>query len=94
MFDAADTLEPCLAIMAGMIADLTVNPARMRGLANAGYPTATGNDRRLYAIVGRCGCCGVGVHPKGGTVDAPRPVEEDVTRERAADRGPRPARVR
>jgi argininosuccinate lyase len=41
VFDAADTLEPCLAIMAGMIADLTVNPARMRELANAGYPTAT-----------------------------------------------------
>jgi len=41
VFDAADTLEPCLAIMAGMIADLTVNPTRMRTLANAGYPTAT-----------------------------------------------------
>jgi argininosuccinate lyase len=41
VFDAADTIEPSLAIMAGMIADLTVNPARMRALANAGYPTAT-----------------------------------------------------
>jgi len=41
VFDAADTLEPSLKIMAGMIADLTADPARMRALANAGYPTAT-----------------------------------------------------
>jgi argininosuccinate lyase len=41
VFDAADAVEPSLAVMAGMIADLTANPARMRALANAGYPTAT-----------------------------------------------------
>jgi argininosuccinate lyase len=41
VFDAADALEPSLKVMAGMFADLTVNPARMRALANAGYPTAT-----------------------------------------------------
>ena len=41
VFDAADTLEACLAVMAGMIVDLTVNADRMRAAANAGYPTAT-----------------------------------------------------
>ncbi len=41
VFDAADALEPSLKVMAGMFADLTVNAARMRALANAGYPTAT-----------------------------------------------------
>jgi argininosuccinate lyase len=41
VFDAADALEPSLKVMAGMFADLTVNTARMRALANAGYPTAT-----------------------------------------------------
>jgi argininosuccinate lyase len=37
--------------MAGMIADLTVNPARMRELANAGYPTAT--DLADWLVRGR-----------------------------------------
>ncbi len=41
VFDAADTLEISLAVMAGMFADLAVNTERMRALANAGYPTAT-----------------------------------------------------
>jgi argininosuccinate lyase len=41
VFDATDALEPSLKVMAGMFADLTVNPVRMRALANAGYPTAT-----------------------------------------------------
>ena len=41
VFDAADTLEMCLAVMTGMISDMTVNPDRMRAAANAGYPTAT-----------------------------------------------------
>ncbi|GAA0582070.1 argininosuccinate lyase [Rhizomicrobium electricum] len=41
VFDASDALEPSLKVMAGMFADLTVNPVRMRTLANAGYPTAT-----------------------------------------------------
>jgi argininosuccinate lyase len=41
VFDAADTLEICLAAMAAMAADLTANPARMRAACEAGYPTAT-----------------------------------------------------
>ncbi|NIK87921.1 argininosuccinate lyase [Rhizomicrobium palustre] len=41
VFDAADTLEISLAVMAGMFADLKAQPERMRALANAGYPTAT-----------------------------------------------------
>ena len=41
VFDAADTLEISLAVMAGMFADLAVNAEKMRALANAGYPTAT-----------------------------------------------------
>ncbi len=41
VFDAADTLESCLAVMAGMIADMSVNADRMRAAAGAGYPTAT-----------------------------------------------------
>jgi argininosuccinate lyase len=41
VFDAADTLEASLAVMAAMLADLTVNKEKMRAAANAGYPTAT-----------------------------------------------------
>jgi argininosuccinate lyase len=41
VFDAADTIEVCLAAMAAMIADLTVKPDAMRAAAEAGYPTAT-----------------------------------------------------
>jgi argininosuccinate lyase len=41
VFDAADTLFVSLRVMAGMIADLTVNKEAMRRAAEAGYPTAT-----------------------------------------------------
>ncbi len=41
VFDAADTIEVCLAAMAAMFADLTVNAEAMRAAAEAGYPTAT-----------------------------------------------------
>jgi len=41
VFEAADTLELCLAAMTGMIADLTVNKERMAGAAGAGFTTAT-----------------------------------------------------
>jgi len=41
VFEAADTLELCLAAMTGMIADLTVDKARMAGAAGAGFTTAT-----------------------------------------------------
>src|SRR3954468_22714568 len=41
VFDAADTVELCLAAMAAMVADLTANPAKMRAAAQPGFPTAT-----------------------------------------------------
>ncbi|HXC57073.1 MAG TPA: argininosuccinate lyase [Rhizomicrobium sp.] len=41
VFDAADTIEVCLAAMAAMFADLKVDAGAMRAAAEAGYPTAT-----------------------------------------------------
>ena len=41
VFDAADTLELSLAAMTGMVSDLTVDTAKMRQAAEAGFPTAT-----------------------------------------------------
>ncbi len=41
VFDAADTLELCLAAMQGMVGDLTADPEAMRRAAEPGYPTAT-----------------------------------------------------
>ncbi len=41
VFDAADTIELCLAAMAAMVADLTADPAKMRAAAEPGFPTAT-----------------------------------------------------
>ena len=41
VFDAADTLEICLAVMTGMITDLKVDADAMRMAAKTGYPTAT-----------------------------------------------------
>jgi argininosuccinate lyase len=41
VFDAADTLELCLAAMAAMAADLTADTVRMRAACEPGYPTAT-----------------------------------------------------
>jgi argininosuccinate lyase len=41
LFSAADALDLSLAAMAGMAADMKANPAKMRGAAEAGYPTAT-----------------------------------------------------
>jgi argininosuccinate lyase len=41
VFDAADTLELTLAVMAGMIRDMTPNKEKMRAAASAGFPTAT-----------------------------------------------------
>jgi argininosuccinate lyase len=40
-FDAADSLSLCLAAMAGMVRDMTVNAERMRRAAAAGFSTAT-----------------------------------------------------
>ena len=41
VFDAADTIEVCIAAMAAMFGDLKVNPETMLRAAEAGYPTAT-----------------------------------------------------
>jgi argininosuccinate lyase len=41
VFEAADTLELCLAAMTGMIADLAVDKDRMASAAGAGFTTAT-----------------------------------------------------
>ena len=41
VFEAADTLELCVAAMTGMIADLSVDKDRMAGAAGAGFTTAT-----------------------------------------------------
>ena len=41
VFDAAETLELCLAAMTGMVADMSINGANMKKAAGAGYSTAT-----------------------------------------------------
>ncbi|MBU6507660.1 MAG: argininosuccinate lyase, partial [Alphaproteobacteria bacterium] len=41
VFEAADTLELCLAAVTGMVGDITVDKAAMRRAAEAGYSTAT-----------------------------------------------------
>jgi argininosuccinate lyase len=40
-FDALDSLELCIAAIAGMTRDMSANRARMRKAAGAGYATAT-----------------------------------------------------
>ncbi|KAG1702822.1 Argininosuccinate lyase 1 [Nymphon striatum] len=41
VFDAAETLELCLAAMTGMISDMTINKDAMKLAAGSGYSTAT-----------------------------------------------------
>jgi argininosuccinate lyase len=41
VFDAAETLELCLAAMTGMISDMQVNKKAMKDAAGSGYSTAT-----------------------------------------------------
>ncbi|MEL7271813.1 MAG: argininosuccinate lyase [Pseudomonadota bacterium] len=41
VFDGAETLELCLAAMAGMVADMEVNRSAMEAAAGSGYSTAT-----------------------------------------------------
>jgi argininosuccinate lyase len=41
VFDAAETLELCLAAMTGMVSDMAVNTAAMKKAAGAGFSTAT-----------------------------------------------------
>ena len=40
-FDAAETLDLCLAAMNGMVADMTINTEAMRAAAGSGFSTAT-----------------------------------------------------
>ena len=41
LFDAANSLELCVAAMTGMVRDLKANPERMRAVASADYSVAT-----------------------------------------------------
>jgi argininosuccinate lyase len=41
LFDAAESIELCVAAMTGMVRDLTANPERMRAVASADYSVAT-----------------------------------------------------
>ena len=41
VFDAAETLELCLAAMTGMIGDMTINTAQMKNAAGSGFSIAT-----------------------------------------------------
>jgi argininosuccinate lyase len=51
-FEAFDALELALAAMTGMIADLSVNPARMAAAAGAGFSTATDLADWLVRVLG------------------------------------------
>jgi argininosuccinate lyase len=52
VFEAADTMELTVAAMTGMIRDMTVNEARMRADAGAGFTTATDLADWLVRVVG------------------------------------------
>ncbi len=41
VFDAAETLELCLAAMTGMVGDMTINTVQMKSAAGAGFSIAT-----------------------------------------------------
>ncbi len=51
-FEAADTLELCLAATAGMVRDLTADPATMRAAAERGYSTATDLADWMVRVLG------------------------------------------
>src|SRR3954470_20538055 len=52
LFDAADSIELCVAAMTGMIRDLKANPERMRAVASADYSVATDLADWLVRAVG------------------------------------------
>lgn len=52
VFDAADTLELCLAAMTGMIADMEIKTANMKNAAGSGFSTATDLADWLVRVVG------------------------------------------
>ena len=41
LFDTVDTIRGCLKVLASMIAEMRINPERMRVAAGRGYSTAT-----------------------------------------------------
>ena len=51
-FEAADTLELCLAATTGMARDLTADPATMRAAAERGYSTATDLADWMVRVLG------------------------------------------
>jgi argininosuccinate lyase len=51
-FEAADTLELCLAATTGMVRDLQADPARMLAAAERGYSTATDLADWLVRVLG------------------------------------------
>jgi argininosuccinate lyase len=53
VFDAADTLEVCLAAMAAMVADLTADKDKMRAAAIPGFPTATDLADWVVRVLGK-----------------------------------------
>jgi len=52
VFEAADTLELCLAASAGMVRDLSVDAAAMRRVAASGFSTATDLADWLVRVLG------------------------------------------
>ena len=52
LFDAADSIELCVAAMTGMVRDLKANPERMRAVASADYSVATDLADWLVRSVG------------------------------------------
>jgi argininosuccinate lyase len=52
VFDAAENLELAIAAMTGMVADMTVNEAKMKAAAGSGYSTATDLADWLVRTVG------------------------------------------
>ncbi len=53
VFAAADALELSLAAMAGMVADMTPDRAKMRAAADTGYPTATDLADYIARVLGK-----------------------------------------
>jgi argininosuccinate lyase len=52
LFEAADTLELCIAATAGMVVDLEADTAAMRGAASRGFSTATDLADWLVRVLG------------------------------------------
>ena len=66
LFDAADSLELCLAAMSGMVRDLKANQERMRAVASADYSVATDLADWLVREVGTAVPPGPSRHGRAG----------------------------